>query len=67
MCPWCSYELKDTTKYEKVNFLSENGDSIFSPEHEIDNKDFGKRKGQKFLSAENLYNIVENILRLKEN
>lgn len=52
-------EEKDSErKYEKVNILSENGDSIFSPEHEQNHDGYGPRRGQLYFSADLILKLV---------
>ncbi len=40
------------TSYESIDVLSENGDSIYSLEHETNNLEFGPRGGKLFLSLD---------------
>jgi hypothetical protein len=49
----------DHPKYEYINVLSENSESIFSPEYERNYKDFGPRKGQIYFRMD----LIERILR----
>lgn len=75
-CPWncpnCNSLGKEYTKliYETKNILSENGESIYSPEHENTTLDYcGPRKGQVYISAdsigEKLGNAFADILKGK--
>jgi len=54
-CCWCCKDSGIKYDYEMVNILSENGDSIYSPEHdESKNNEYGPRNtgGQIYVNAE---------------
>lgn len=47
--------------YEKINILTETGDSIYSPEHESNNLEFGPRRGKLFISLDKLLGVIKNV------
>jgi len=54
-CPCIDLGEHLKSRYEVVNILSDNEDSIFSPEHENTTFDYyGPRKGQLFINADSI-------------